>query len=112
MKNWISTFIAILALSACAQLGLATPQSLDQKLGATVATVTSIETGAAQALQVKAISVADAKEILDLSAQIRTLIIDARALEHVDISTANGKYALAFGILTQLQNYTNSRGIK
>ena len=93
-------------LAACTQLGLQAPQTFSQKLAYGYSTLASVRTTAAHALDAKQITVADAKQVLDLSDQARALLDAAGMAQGTgDLSTAASKLALATTILTQLQTY-------
>lgn len=117
MKTIRSTILTLLAmcmlLTACAQVGLAPAQSFDQKLAYGYSTVTAVRTSAAQALNAGTIDVLDAKKALAITDEARAGLDAAGAANgHGDTSTAVGKLALATALLTQLQQYLISRGVK
>lgn len=114
MKRLIAT--AVLFLAACAQVGLATPQSVSEGIGYSLGTLAAVRTTTAQALTAKTIKAADAQQVQNLADQARTLLDASRvALPAVncvvsptttcDTTTSAAKLQLATTILTQVQAY-------
>lgn len=101
---------AILLLSAgCASLGLAPAESFEQKLAYQYGIHTAVQQAASQALNDRAISSADATQVLKLADDARALLDGARiASQSGEVSTANGRLLLATNILVQLQAYLRS----
>lgn len=116
MKTLLSriTMLAVcLMLAACAQMGLAPADSFDQKLAYGYSTVAAVRTSAAQALTAGTITKADAVKALDTTDTARAALDAAGAASGAgDTSTAVGKLALASALLTQIQHYLVSKGIK
>lgn len=117
MKSIRSTFLTILAmcvlLTACAQVGLAPAESFDQKLAYGYSTVAAVRTSAADALKAGTITVSDARQALVITDTARSAL-DAAGTANVagDMSTAIGKLTAATALLTQLQQYLQSKGVK
>ena len=111
MRQLAYGFVLILAfLAACAELGLAPAQTFDQKLAYAYGTHTAVIQTATQALTDKTITSTDARQVLKLADESRTLLDAARAASGAgDPSTAEGRLTLAAQILTQLQAYLRSR---
>jgi hypothetical protein len=104
---------ALLLLAGCASLGLAPAKSFDDRLAYAYGTHTAVLESATAALKSGAISVDDAQAVLSLADESRTLLDAARAaVGGGDTSTAEGKLALALSVLTQLQTYLQSKGVK
>lgn len=114
IRNTILTLLAMcMLLTACAQFGLAPPQSFDQKLAYGYSTVATVRTSAAQALTAGVITVADAERALVVTDEARAGLDAAGAASGAgDTTTAAGKLALATGLLAQLQQYLQSKGVK
>ncbi len=117
MKTLRSNFFAMLVmcmlLTACAQVGLAPAESFDQKLAYGYSTVAAVRTSAADALKSGTITVSDAKQALVITDTARTALDAAsEANGHGDTTTAIGKLAMATAMLTQLQQYLQSKGVK
>lgn len=108
-------FIAPVAgtLTGCESIGLAKPQSVEQRLVYAYSTHTAILDATANGVASGTLSPEDGERVLKLSDESRLLLDAGRAALAVgDTSTAEGRLVLALGILTQLQTYLNSRGVK
>lgn len=102
--------VLLFLFTACSQLGIVQPKSFDQQLAYSLGTVSAARVSAAQALDAKTISKADAEEVLKITDQARSLLDSARAASKVgDIQTAQAKLALATSVLTEVQKYLNAR---
>jgi hypothetical protein len=99
-----------LLIAGCAALGLAPAQTFEQKLAYGYGTYTAVQQAATQALADHVLSSADGGQVLKLADESRTLLDGARAANKVgDLTTANGKLALATQVLVQLQTYLRSK---
>ena len=101
---------ALVTLVACAQLGLSSAKTFDQKLAYAYGTHTAVLQSAAAAVNAKTLSPTDGEEVLKLADESRALLDAAKAAG--DTATGGSKLALATTILTQLQTYLNARGVK
>ena len=103
-------------LAGCAGLGLAPAQSTEQKLAYSYGTVSALRTSAAQALTAGTISVGDAKKVLvDTDAAKAALDAGKAALASGtadSTSVVANNLAIATGILTQVQAFLTSKGVK
>lgn len=106
----LSVLFVLLLITACAQLGLTQPQSFDQKLAYAFGTHTAVLNAAATARKAGQITAEDAKQVLKLADESRSLLDAAKMTG--DPREAANKLALAVVILTQLQAYLNSHGGK
>ena len=97
----------ILLLAGCAQLGLSTPQTFDQKLAVAYGTHTAIQRAAATELRAGHMKKADAQEVLTLADQSKVLLDAARMAG--DTTVAQNKLTLAVAVLTQIQVFLNKR---
>lgn len=112
MKSFAS-YLAVLALAGCASLGLVAPQSLDESLAYAQSQVSALELSAAQAAPMGKLSAGDLQNVLNIGDQATAAIADARAAESAgDVSTAQGKLALANSILVQLSALLAAHGVK
>ena len=98
----------ILLLAGCAQLGLSTPQTFDQRLAVAYGSHTAIQRAAATELRAGHLKKADAQEVLNLADQSKVLLDAARMAG--DTTVAQNKLTLAVAVLTQLSAYLNERG--
>lgn len=112
LKKLIPIF-AVLLVAACASIGVEQPESFDQRLAYAYGTNTAVRSAAANAVTVGTIDKSDAQFILKQTDDARALLDASRlALSVGDVSTAEGRLVLAVGILTQLQQYLNTRAQK
>ena len=107
MKQLNALWVMLALLVGCAQLGLSTAQSFDQKLAVAYGTHTAIERATATELKAGHLKKADAQEVLTLADQSKSLLDAARMAG--DTSVAQNKLTLAVAVLTQLQTYLNTR---
>ena len=108
----VSASVAV-GVAGCAQFGLEEAQSLDQRVAYAYGTHTAVLDAAAIGVQTGKLSAEDGGHILKLADESRLLLDAGRAASAGgDVSTAEGRLVLALGILTQLQSYLNSRGVK
>ena len=108
MKNLANTsFVLLILLAGCAQLGLSTPQTFDQKLAVAYGSHTAIQRAAATELRAGHLKKADAQEVLTLADQSKVLLDAARMAG--DTTVAQNKLTLAVAVLTQVQAYINQR---
>lgn len=98
---------AIFLLSACAQLGLSSAKTFDQKLAYAYGTHTAVLQAATSAVQAHTLNPTDADQVLKLADESRSLLDAARVAG--DTAAGGNKLALATAVLTQLQTYLNSR---
>lgn len=101
----ICTMIAILALSACAALGTPTPDTFNQKLAVSVATVTEVRGTALTLLTAKKISVADARNVQAAADVAREGLNVARGMSSTDLNEASTRLELVNSTLRTLQAY-------
>jgi hypothetical protein len=101
----ISLFLAALVLSACAQFGVPTPQTLSQQIAVTVTTVSGVRENAAMLLQTKRISVEDAENIQKQADAVVAGATIARSLAVTDPASAQTKLQQTRAVLLALQQY-------
>lgn len=105
----LACVLALMTLSACAQLGIAPAQSFDQKLAYAEQVDTAVLTASTASLRAQQISSSDHEHVITIADQAKGLIDSAKLLSTTDPAGANAKLALATSVLTQLQQYLNSR---
>mgnify|MGYP001587211527 CR=1 FL=1 len=113
MKLKLSIFPLLLMLSACASLGLVTPQSFDERLSYAydqhTAALQSITTG----VTFKDLTGKDGMTVLAIADNARLLLDSARiATQSGDVTTAEGRLVLATNVLRELNDYLRDRGVK
>lgn len=100
----------MLALSACQTLGLEAPRDLPGRIAYVTAGADAVVVSATNALNARAISSADAQFISTSGRQLSALI--AAASSDPDPKSAEGRLALAEGVLRQLQAYLAAKQVK
>lgn len=108
LRNHASLFFASLLLAACsgcAQLGLATPESFNEKVVVAYAACTHLRETATTLLAQKKITVEDAVNIQASADVARTGIDAARRLHASDPASANAKLDAIRTGLTALSTY-------
>lgn len=111
MKKLLLPTLLVL-LSACNSLGLQPAETVDQRIAYSYGVHTAVLQTATVLTKSGTLSKTDAEQVLVLADQSRTLLDAAKAVETTDAATASNKLALATSILTQLQTYLNSKGVK
>jgi hypothetical protein len=114
MKNVINQarymlLIAAFLLSACAQLGIPTPGSFDERLATGIGAVAQIRRDAAILVTSKAISPDDGQNIQDQADVARRGLEVARGLRTTDFNAAEGRLTATTAVLTALQAYLVQR---
>ena len=101
-----ASYALFVLLCACAQLGIETPKTFNERVAYAHESVNGAVTSATNSLNAGAISSADAEYVRVSAVNTRTLIAAAEAAYGAgDINTAEGRLALAETILRQLQAY-------
>lgn len=115
MKHVLSRFIAgcvLVIITGCAQLGIATPETLSQRIAVTVATVTTVRQTATTLLVAKKISADDAQNIQSQADNVVAGAVIARNLAPVDPAAADAKLQQTRAVLLALQSYLASKETK
>lgn len=112
-RHYLSLLILAFVLAACQQLGLAEPQTFDERLAYAYSNNAAIRKSAADALTAKTITASDAKQVLTTTDTAREALDQARGFQQAgDTSTALGKLQLATSLLSTVQTFLQSRGVK
>lgn len=98
------------AFSGCAQLGLPTPQTMNEKIAAAQGSVTQVRSSATQLLVAKKITSTDAENVLKSTDAAAEGVAVARTIATTDPAGANFKLTAAVTILTALQTYLATKG--
>lgn len=111
MKVMQRYFLFMLAamLVGCAQLGLPTAQTFEEKLTAGYATVDSLNKSTTALLEAKKISSDDAQHVLDQTRNARAGLGIARDLHKTDPKGADSKLVAMRAALTAVQTYLASK---
>jgi hypothetical protein len=96
-------------LSACAAIGLPSPESFEDRLALGVGAVTQIRTDATVLLRQKAIDADDAQNAQDAANVARTGLDIARNLANVDRTAAEARLRATTAALTAMQTYLATR---
>lgn len=103
---------AVTQLPGCTTLNLPKPQTAAQQLAAGYATVSSLRSLAASALQNNLIKVDDAKFVLAQTDLARIFLDSARAQLDSDPKNSFDKIQATVKILEQVQQYLAVKGVK
>lgn len=101
---------ALVALIGCAALGVATPQTFNEREAAAIASVTAARDLSASLLAANKISVADARNVQKQCDVLREGISVASTLHATDPAAAETRLAGAIAALTALNGYLKGRG--
>src|SRR3990167_1885869 len=104
-------FLAFL-LAACAQLGLPTAQTFDQKLLVAYGTVGAVKKTTLSLLNADKIDVKDAENVQTQTDNVQAALDVSRGLAKTDLTAANNKLSATITILTALQSYLATKGKK
>ena len=105
----LTTMLLAFVLVACSSLGAPAPQTLNERIAVTVASVTAVRQSATVLLQAKKISVTDAENIQQQADNVVTGAQIARSLAPVDPNAADAKLQQTRAVLTALQAYLATR---
>lgn len=107
----IAVMLAVMLLSACASMGLSTPQGFDQQLAQAYGVHTAVLQATTTAVTVGSLSSAEATQVKTQADSARAFLDAARTAEQAGNTTAaNSDLQLAVSALTALQTYLNSKG--
>lgn len=106
------TLLVLLLAVACAQLGVPTADTLNERIAVALATNTAVRASATQLLTDGKISAEDGANVLASTDAARAGIELARSLGATDLTAANAKLTAATTVLTALQTYLATRGAK
>ncbi len=108
-------YLAILLLSmsflpACAQLGVPTADTFNQKLAVAIGSVTAVRESATTLLKAQKITADDAQNVQDSANSARTGIEVARTLSKANMAAADNKLTAVSTALQALQAYLATKG--
>ena len=108
LRNY--TYVLLLVLFGCAQLGLTQPKTFDERLAYAYGSHTAVLQTAAAAVNAKTMTSAEGDQVLKLADESRAVLDAARVAARAgDTAGANTKLVLAVAVLTQLQQYLQQR---
>lgn len=99
-------------LVACAQLGLPTPQTMNERIAAAQGSVTELRRSATTLVQTGKISSSDATNVLKTTDAAAEGIAVARSISVTDPNAAQAKLQATVAVLTTLQAYLAARQTK
>lgn len=109
----LATALMLLALlTACAQMGMRSPETFNQRIAAGYTTVQAVNEGALVALNAGKLSKADAGNIVTSSRAALDGLTVARTLHASDPMAAENRLAATLAILQSLQAYLATQGAK
>jgi hypothetical protein len=98
-------------LAACSGIGLAPPQSFEERLAYAYGAHTAVLDAATTSVGAGDLSAQDGTAVLELADESRIILDGARlAWRAGDLDTAEARLVLATGLLQQLQAYLRSKG--
>lgn len=98
------------ALAGCESLGLAAPQSYDQRVAYARGQLTGFVNATAAAVEKGQLAKDDGVRVLELAKQARSVLEAADVAQAAgDVSTAEGRLSLAIGILQQVQTFVERK---
>jgi hypothetical protein len=104
--------IALLAMTGCQSLGIAAPQTLDQKLAYAQGAIIAAQQSIAQATTAHLLTSAQATNANNMTLSALAVISTARSLETSNSTAATNDLALATAAISSIQAYLTSAGVK
>lgn len=106
MKLKLSILAVLAILAGCASLGLEAPKTFNERAAYVHSNINGVVTATTNSLNAGAIKSEDAEYVRDSAIRTRTLTAAAEtAYGAGDVSTAEGRLALAEGVLRELQKH-------
>jgi hypothetical protein len=109
IRQYTTLLFIVLALSACAQLGLKAPETFNQKVAVAYGTTTQIRESATQLILVKKITPADAMNIQSSADMARLGIDTARQMHAANPDAADQRLNAVITGLNALATYLAAR---
>jgi hypothetical protein len=108
LNHW-KLYAAALLLTSCAQLGIPTANTFNERLAAGYGAVTEVRTTATTLLNAKKIGSSDAENVLATTDVARQGLDVARSLSKTDMTAAEGKVSAIRATLTAVAGYVATR---
>lgn len=105
-------YLILLLVVGCAALGLATPQTFNEKLAVGYGTVTAVRQAATTLVSSGKLSPDDAQNVQDQANNIRAALDIARTMNKTDPIAAQTKLDSTIVVLQALQAYLSTKGTK
>lgn len=112
LRGFIAAFFLVALVTACAQLGVPTPETLNQRIAVTVGTVTAVRASTTTLLTAKKLSADDADNIQRQADNVIAGAQVARSLATTDPAAADAKLQQTRAVLTALQQYIAAKESK
>ena len=111
IRNYL-TLLWLLLIAACGSAGLA-PESFSERLAAAYGMVTAVREASTSAANAGTLTVNDMEQSIKFADDARSALDAAKAASEVgNMTTAEGKLALAANVLATVQTYLRSKGVK
>ncbi len=104
--------LVLVALAACAQVGMQTPQTFNARLAAGYTTVQTVADGARTALAAGKITKADADNVVTSERTALAALSVASQLHATDPKAGEDKLSATLAILNALNAYVTTQGAK
>ena len=105
--------LLILSIAAgCAALGLEEAKSLSDRIAYAEGMNTALREASTDALNHAEISSGDMEHVQVVNQEVKRTLAAARALLGTDVASAEGRLLTAMTLLTELQTYLRSKGVK
>jgi hypothetical protein len=104
--------VALLSLAGCTTLGIAPPQTLDQKLAYAQGAIIAAQQSIAQATKTGLLTSAQAINANNMTISALSVISTARSLETSNATAAANDLALVTAAIAGIQQYLTSAGVK
>ena len=109
VQSYAVMFVLMVIMQGCAQLGVPSPESFNQKAAVAIATVTAVRTTATNLLVAKKISPEDAQQVQSGADNARAGVEIARILSKSNMAAADNKLQSVTVALNALNAYLAAR---
>lgn len=110
IPRYTAAWLLCALLTGCASLGLTPAKTLSERLAYSYGAQIAVQEAATRGLNAGTLSSADGEYVLKVSDETRVLLDAARiASGNGDVTTAEGRLALAISILDELEAWLTAR---
>lgn len=106
--KWFA-FLLVFLVCACANLGVSTPDTLNEKIAVAISAVTAVRSTATALVQAKKITADDAQNVQDGADNARKGIEVARTLGRINMAAADSKLSAVTASIRALNDYLAAR---
>ncbi len=110
VRQYAAFVILAALLSACAQLGIPTADTFNERLAVAYSSVTQIRVTATSLLKAKQLTADDGQSVLTATDAARAGLDVARSLSKTDLKAADNRLTAARTALTALSTYLATKG--